>query len=524
MKRSGNKKGILSKVLLACLAVVFCLMSASACAGTKADLVITALQLGYGTEWLDAMAEAYEAEHDIDIEIRTRVGMASQTRLDEEINSFASDTDLFFGKRGWFAEWVYKGSISSRGETYPCLFANLDDVWGDVVDEGTTLTIADKMDPTYAEAFKIEGHYYSMPWAGGVYGVVRNVSVWEDELHLTDADIPLTTNQLFDLCDEIKDEVAPFIYSLEQEYYTAWLPIFFGQYEGVQNARNFMKGIDPDGNVSQYIYTYPGQLEALKVMQTLLDPDNEYQNPASSGLDFTSMQGQFLSGEALFCINGSWLENEAKTNFSDSRTDVIKTPVISSLVSKLSFHDQLGSADAEEAKLVELIQYVDAVDAGQTPEQPAGVTEDDIKTVTEARHYAYMAGGIDHQAYIPSYSAHLEEAKDFLRFMYSDEGMTIYYQALNGATLPATPVTAYPDIEMTEFRVSVNQATEEGFVYDREPKERYFVLGKVSACFENGVDPIVELLAGTDPQKILNLNTEAIDDKWDSIQELLGLI
>ena len=487
MKRSV--KGIFKKALPACLAVVFCLMSASACAGSNADLVITALQLGYGTEWLEAMAEAYEAEHDIDIEIRTRIGIGSQPTLDSEIDSKASDTDLFFGKRGWFAEEVYQGSIFAHGQSYPCLYANLDDVWGDVVDEGTTLTIADKMDPTYAEAFQIEGHYYSIPWAGGVYGIVRNVSVWE-ELGLTDADVPLTTNQLFDLCDEIKGDVAPFIYSLQEEYYTGWSPIFFGQYEGVQNVKNFMNGIDP---------------EAMKVIQTLLDADNGYQHSASSGVDFTTMQGLFLRGEALFCINGSWLENEAKANFSESRTDVIKTPVISSLVNRLSFHDQLGSADAEDDKLIELIQYVDAVDAGQTPEQPAGVTEDDIRKVTEARHYAYMAGGIDHQAYIPAYSAHLEEAKDFLRFMYSDEGMTIYYQTLSGATLPATPTTAYPEIEMSEFRVSMNQATEEGFVYDREPKARYFVLGKISACFENDVDPA------------------EVNGKWDSIQELLGL-
>ena len=206
--------------------------------------------------------------------------------------------------------------------------------------------------------------------------------------------------------------------------------------------------------------------------------------------------GTVPQSEALFCINGSWLENEAKANFSESRTDVIKTPVISSLVNRLSFHDQLGSAAAEEDKLIELIQYVDAVDAGQTPEQPDGVTEDDIRKVTEARHYAYMAGGIDHQAYIPAYSAHLEEAKDFLRFMYSAEGMTTYYQTLSGATLPATPVTAYPEIEMSEFRVSMNQATEEGFVYDREPKARYFVLGKISACFENDVDPVAHCSAG----------------------------
>ena len=119
--------------------------------------MITALQLGYGTEWLEAMAEAYEAEHDIDIEIRTRIGIGSQPTLDSEIDSKASDTDLFFGKRGWFAEEVYQGSIFAHGQSYPCLYANLDDVWGDVVDEGTTLTIADKWIPPMPRPFRSRG-------------------------------------------------------------------------------------------------------------------------------------------------------------------------------------------------------------------------------------------------------------------------------------------------------------------------------------------------------------------------------
>lgn len=493
--------------------------------GENGYLHISAVQLGYGVEWLKEMEKAFEEEMKINVDISVIVGAAGQATLDTEIESLASSTDLFFNKRIAFAEDVYKGSIKVRGESFDCLYADLTDVWESVVDENTELTIQNKMDPLYAEAFNIEGKYYSLPWAGGVYGIVRNLDVWND-LNLTDDDVPYTTDELFALCDRIKGEVAPFIYSLDDEYYTGWSPIFFGQYEGVDNVKQFMEGKDPDGNVSQYVYTYDGQLEAMKVIEELIDPDNGYQHSRSSSLDFTSMQGQFLRGQALFCINGSWLENEMKANFSSVTIDVIKTPVISSLVNKLSFGKTLSAAAADE-KLVECIQYVDAVDAGETPAMPSGVTEDDIRKVTEARHYSYMAGGIDHQAYVPSYSQHIREAKEFLKFMYSDKGMQIYYETLAGAMLPATPVQPYDNTGMepfSEFRTSINEATEEGFLYDREPKARYYVLPSISTCFENGVDPIVALRSGQSARDVINANSADIAKRWPGIQELLGLV
>lgn len=517
--------GLSSLLGLSCLGLTACQESGRSEPGENGYLFISSVNLGYGVDWLYAMEKAFEEETKINVDIQTIVGSSGQASLDAEIESLASETDLFFNKRGFFAEDVYKGSISVRGQSYDCLYADLTDVWNAVVDEGSTLTIAEKMDPLYTQAFNIEGKYYALPWAGGVYGIVRNLDVWNN-LGLTDEDVPYTTEELFDLCDRIKGDVAPFIYSLSDEYYTGWSPIFFGQYEGVDNVNQFMSGRDPDGNVSQYVYTYDGQLEAMKVIERLIDPDNGYQHDRSSSLDFTSMQGQFLRGQALFCINGSWLENEMKANFNSTEVDVIKTPVISSLVNKLSFGSTLD-ADAADDKLVECIQYVDAVDAGETPAMPSGVTEDDIEKVTEARHYSYMAGGIDHQAYVPSYSSHIREAKEFLKFMYSDKGLQIYYETLAGAQLPATPTQPYDNTGMAEFstfRVSINQATDEGFLYDREPKARYYVLPNVSTCFENGVDPIVAFRSGQSALDVINANNANIASRWPAIQQLLGLV
>jgi len=536
---------ILKKLVTVCMAVI-CAFGMIACGdsgnngggtGENGSLTISVVKLGYGVEWLNKLASAFEKKENVKVTIKPpAVGDVGQAALDDEIESKASDSDLFFNKRGWFSKAVYEGKIvAANGKTYDCLYEDLTDVWNSVVDEGSTKTIKDKMDPTYVASSEIDGKYYSLPWAGGVYGVVRNLNKW-NELGLTAEDVPYTTNELFALCDKVKDRIAPFIYSLESEYYTAWIPTFFAQYEGKASVETFMEGKDPDGEVSEFIYTYDGQLEAMKVLQTLLDKKNGYQHEKSSAIDFTSMQGQFIRGAALLSINGSWLENEA-ANFSSANLDMIKTPVISSIVQKLSFCPTDGSgkrikADnftaeqkkAADEKLVEIIKYVDAVDAGKTAEKPVGVTDEDIAKVTEARHYSYMAGGTDHQAFIPSYAKNVENAKKFLKFMYSDEGMNVYYKTMKGATLPATPVNGYKDkVTLSEFRKSVNAATEEGFVFDRTEKTRYFVLASVSACSTNGVKPVVAIRGGQTAQQIIDANNKDVKEKWESIKQLLGI-
>ncbi len=491
--------------------------------GNSGDLQISALSLGYGTEWLTALEKAFETKTGKSVVVKTKVGNESQASYDNELESLASDTDIFFTKRGWFAEDVYKGKISVKGTSYDCLYADLTDVWESVAAEGETKTIKQKMDATYADALNIEGKYYNLPWAGGVYGIVRNVDVWND-LNLTDADVPYTTDELFALCDKVKgtlaaDQKAPFIYSGNDEYYTAWSPIFFGQYEGKQNVENFMDGIDPDGNMTEYIYTYDGHREGLKVLETLLDPGKGYQHGATS-LSFTDVQGWFLEGEALFCVNGSWLENEMKENYSDANIDMIKTPVISSLVDKLSFK--------EDSKLKEVIQYVDAVDAGENAVAPAYATEEDIKIVTEARHYSYMAGGVDHRAYVPAYSNQIDLAKEFLKFMYSDEGLNIYYETLKGTMLPATPTGGYnaDGFSLSGFRVSANKAQQEGFVYNREPKSRFFVLNNLSTCYQIGGYELVDEFTsvnGKSANELMDAIDEFIAGKWSKYSSNLGL-
>ncbi len=516
-----NKFGKLAAIALGLTVTATAGAIGSGCGNSSGDdLQISVVKLGYGTEWLEELASAFEAKTGNTVTIKTKIGSIGQSSFDNELESKSGDTDIFFTKRAWFAKDVYSGQISVKGNSYDCLYADLSDVWNSVAAEGESKTIKEKMDPTYADALNIEGKYYNLPWAGGVYGIVRNKDVWA-ELNLTDTDVPYTTDELFALCDKVKKELrenqkAPFMYSSEDEYYTAWSPIFFGQYEGRDAVNKFMSGQDLSGKVSKLVYSYDGHLEAMKVLEQLLDPANGYQHGATS-VDFTTMQGYFLQGKALFCVNGSWLENEMKANYPNANVDFIKTPVVSAIVDRLSFAS--NDATADDAKLKEVIKYVDAVDAGESPEKPAGVSDADIKIVTEARHYSYMAGGVDHRAYVPAYSDKVSLAKDFLKFMYSDEGLNIYYKSLDGTMLPAKPTNGYNSdgVTLSSFRVSSNEAQEEGFVYDREPKSRFFVLNNLSTCYQiGGVEPVKEFtnVNGKSAKEVMESIKTFVDGKW----------
>lgn len=484
----------------------------------EGTLKITAVELGYGVEWLKALAQEFEKETGYTVEVESKVGTLGISALTTELESMASKSDLIFNKFGSFAKYAHEGKVlGADGTNYDCILADITDVWNAVVDEGSDQTIAEKMDAEYREYFNMDDKYYGMPWAGGVFGIVRNVDVW-NSLGLTDEDVPLTTDAMFALCDKVKSKVAPFIFSKNQNYYEGFVPVWMAQYEGVQNYKQFLNGVDPDGAVTEYIYTYDGALEAMKILEKLLDQTNEYHSEMST-LDFNLMQGQFLSGAALFCVNGSWLEREMKQNYAEANIDYIRTPVVSSIVNKL---DTVN----DDVALKAVIQYVDAVDAGENPEKPAGVSDEDIQIVMEARHYSYVSGGIDHQIVIPAYSKNVEVAKEFLKFMYSDKGLNIYYKVMNGNMLPALPVNDFETegVDVSGFIASSNEATALGYAVNRESKAKYFVLPGIATTFTNGGSAVEALYSGSmDANQIITMNTEAIQKMWSTIQQYLGM-
>ncbi len=475
----------------------------------KNALVITVAKLGYGDQWLMELAEAYEAKTGTKVQVISKVGDSGLSAIKGEMQSQAAETDIFFTRAQEFFKSIYKGAVNIGGTNYECEFADLSDVWNNKAADGESKTVKEKMDPAFEEYYNVDDKYYGLPWANGVMGLVRNNNVWE-KLGMTEEDMPLTTDQMFALCDQVKAKgTAPFIYSLEAEYYSTVAPIWFAQYEGSESMNYFNNGMDPVGENSSNLYAFDGQVEALKIIQELVNTDNGYQHSMSASSSFTDMQSTFLVDEALFCVNGAWLETEMGDAYKGANIEFVKMPVISSLTDRLE-------TVSDDATLAAVIRYVDG-----SGEAPAGVSEEDIEIVRDARENSYTRSGFDHTALVPAYSNKLAEAKDFLKFMCSDEGLDIYYKATNGNQLPIENTAGYStDVEVSPFRESVNELLAEGKIceYDAFVKAKVYAIGGVSRYWYNGSGNFVRaLLEGKTPEEICVANNDYLKNNWSSI-------
>lgn len=524
-----KKKLILSISVLGIMAAVL-----SGCGGSssgdipsrdgKPVLNVTIAKMGYGTDWLKNICTKYNEKTGVGFSFNILVGQDGVSTIQTQLDSYKLNADLVFTKKGTFEKDIYftKGA-KIGGQVVDCMYAELSDVYN-YKNEGESKTIKEKMYSEYETQYNFSNKYYGLPWAGGIMGIVRNLTVWQ-QYGLTDTDVPLTTNELFTLCEKVKNDSDstrthnPFIYSVSDEYYTAIVNVFTAQYEGkdVMN-NNFLKGKDPDGKYSPAFYTYDGQEVALRVMKTLID---NYQQKNPRSYDFTQMQQQFLLNKAMFCVNGSWLENEMTTSSAYSEIDYIKFPVVSEIVKKTTFAKE---ADADN-KLHQLIQYVDAhPTAGDVQDKPSFASDKDVQIVREARQYAYLSSGADHQALVPIWSTKIDAAKDFLKYVYSDNGLEIYYQTLKGGTLPFTATRELTGVEsISKFRKSVNAALAEGYMFAISSKARIFSLGKVSYYFANGCEGIVSCFLSSEPthttvEYIITTNSNDLSTRWETIK------
>ena len=501
---------------------------------------IKAVNLGFGVEWLYQLTDAYtKANPDTTFNITPLAGQDGVEAIQGEMESLSGSTDIFFTRPSDFHSVCYQGEVVTKAGKFDCAYADLTDIWQSAYDGENGATMESKIDAAYAEYLNVDGKYYGVPWADGFMGIVRNKNVWAT-LGLTEDDVPLTTNEWLALCDEIKVlakeaktsgktqfEIAPILYSKSEEYYTSIFPIWLAQYEGKASMENLENGLDPIGEFSDKLYNYKGQTVALEFVADLLTKENgqyKYHHKDCDSLDFTTMQSYFLLDQAAFCVNGSWLEIEMNKNGSAKQhnIDYIKAPVISALVDKLSFGKEEGlTAEQKDERLSQLVAFVDQhPTVGDNTGAPSYATEADVEKVREARQIAYTRSGADHTAIVPAYAAHLDQAKAFLKYMYSDAGLNVYYKAQKGNALPATPTNGYESVALSTFTKSINDVRTEGLYthYSFYNKAKVYSLGGVNLHYYNGSSNAVHrILEGTYVATIIADNQKDIKTRWTSI-------
>lgn len=421
-------------------------------------LEISVFDGGYGTDWLEALKTAYMAKNDkvvIDYDTVTD----REKEQGNEIRSGSAGSDLYFTGYN-----IHSGLYNDVN------LVNLNDVYTEV---------GDKLLPSVKNWYEHEGNQYSIPWATAPLGIIYHSDYFESK-NIT---VPRTTNELFEAADTITanrktaSDPYAFIYASKTPsecYLDYLLKPWMAQYEGIENYEKYFDAKLKDGTQydEAFAYEYLGIVRTLEVYQEMLLSTNGYNYPNPQEDSFAVKQQYFIKQKAAMIINGDWIVNEIlKGNYTEEQTKglkFMKTPIISSIVETMPMWEANGdgekhysvdpngantnvasdpfssaavaiSADrkvAYDKALCAIIDYVDGVTTTK-PTEVEGITisEADIIRIEEARSITPSMSCF-HNAVIPSNSDRITEAKDFLKFMYSDEGLEIYAQNSYGCGLP----------------------------------------------------------------------------------------
>lgn len=387
---------------------------------------------GYGTDWMKKVIDNYNAK-----EKGIYVKMDTTALRDKALLPAIAKTDydvLIADNSSYIKE-----SLVSNIKGYDSTYVDITDVIKSTY-EGEDKTLEDKMIEDAKTFAKVNGKYYFMPLICNYWGMTYNIDVLDRYY------IPRTTYEFEKLCQELKTDkslTAPIIFSGDTDYWDPLLWMWWAQYDTKESYEAFFRAEDLTGKKTADIFASKGRLRALQVLEKMLNYDNGYTDPDSTGYQYMQAQVKYLSGDYAFMANGGWLDAEMKEVFSKStsaKIGVLETPIISSIVEKLSFYtDSDDYYDLSEekiatydAKLCEIVSYIDQ---GMTGELPTGVTSDDVETVKAARDVFYL-NGLSFAASIPCYSSHVEEAKDFMKYLYSNEVVREIVSSNIGSMLP----------------------------------------------------------------------------------------
>ena len=264
------------------------------------NLKIMMYAKGYGSEWLQALAEAYEKKHEgvnVDITLVT-----SNETMDSEIKNANSDTDLYFH--------IYEGAGRSLYENYKKSYndgqvlRNLTYLLDEKV-PGEEVTLGEKMNASIKSTFKVDGYgtedtsddtYYYLPYMAAPMGLYYNETVIDNALGKGNWEVPNTTDELISLCDRLKKEDCHILIPATLDQWTLSMYLsWWAQYEGFDNFMKFYQGIgynEQKGREEQnsnLIFQQQGRLESLKTTYDLLAYDNGYILPNTAEVTTTNL-------------------------------------------------------------------------------------------------------------------------------------------------------------------------------------------------------------------------------------------
>ena len=454
------KKKFLGKVIAMLMATATC-VSAVGCFGggdtlgedNDKTLQIYIGNYGYGYEWVEDAAQAFKEQAWVkekygEIEVPVPVHNSDKTYAETNIlaGAKANVYDVMFSTASANAS-VF--NTDKNGDPY---FEDLTSLLDETV-PGESVTLRQKMKPDILQGellvkpsdvakdqSTVEKKLYGMPWVNGYMGLLYNETLINQELGEQRV-MPRTTKELQQLIEDLiasqstkaeADQIPVSCFSATTGYYSSLFNLWWAQYEGIEEYENFYNGKNAYGDLSVEIFNQTGRLRALESVQMLTDAGKSGLNHKECNtMTFTQAQSRFILRQGFMMANGDWFENEMRASSTDNpyandKIKYMKLPIISEVVD-----DGMVTSVANETELVTIVQ---AIDEGKTYEQAKALvpalSESDYNYLKDGRNVTNTIDG--HVAYIPYYATAKSLAKDFLRFLATDEGIRIFMTKTNG--------------------------------------------------------------------------------------------
>lgn len=377
---------------------------------------IAYLNVGLGSEFMDNIVEAFNAEQSEWYAYYTASANAENLRQSYGLED-VDQTDLYMLTK------VYD----------PTYAEPLDDLLESQA-YGDTKPLKDKFDAAYLASEKYhDGHYYTLTYGGGALGMVYNKDLFKKAgIDVT----PRTTNELALVCDTLKEAgITPSIHFKNDDgvgYYSFMAELMASQYDGMDYYQNTFYG----NPTLETLTKKDGRYAAIKAFEKFLTPD--YVVNGSNATDSTIQQTKFINEEIGMMYNGTWMANEMKGVGVPDKFGVMKSPVVSGIVDKLT----TVKSDTELRNLISAIDEVTDGTADISTYQSGDgynvngkeVSAADWDHVKAARN-SVATNHQQHSVVIPKYSDAKEGAKEFLKFFYSDKGYKIFTDTLH-MTMP----------------------------------------------------------------------------------------
>ncbi len=475
----------LLKMAALTLAFLVAAGSFAACGGktpdTETDLEIALWEAGNGREFMDHVIAAFKKKHP---EISVYLSSSAEVQTGDittgpEINSI----DLYLS--------TMEAYLGTKKYLEP-----LNDVLESEVD-GVVLRTKFNGGVLERMADPADGNMYVLPWSTSVGGLVYNKTLFDARGY----EVPRTTNELKRIVedaiskkDQDPSQPSPFLHYAEYWRYLtyAWqaqydgVDAFFDTWQFKYNGEiNTVKAVtDKNG----------GRYESLNVLYELISPKGAVYNGTNS-FDHTTSQTIFLQGKALMMPNGSWVENEMKSNGTSAEIRMMKTPVISSLAGKLGITERqlsiiVASIDGETLTS----QEQTALDSLQSSKPDA------IEAVRAVRNVSQSEMAQFH-AFVPNYASAKGAAKEFLKFYYSDEATKIIYDTTHMPSPVKLTTETVNTSGWSDFAKQCLQLHDEQTFVFKALTHPIFYLGGVKDIYHN------------DPARAMSATGEA--DRWD---------